>query len=107
MKHPGQRFVWLIGAIHEEMPDLPDPERREHPNGENNLVLWDRQEKQPVCTMHNPYAQALCLEITTTAAQMPFTSLESWFNGLDDQALASEGLPTWKAPFRRGKDGAQ
>lgn len=97
IKHPYARFVWLVGAIHEEMPDVPAPD------GENELRLWDRQEKQAVMTIHNPYAQAMCLETTNTLADMPFTTLENWFNHLDNKALKSENLPMTRLPFKTGR----
>jgi hypothetical protein len=106
INHPTQRFVWLVGAIHEEMPDLPNPECGTHPNSQgdgNNLVLWDRQEKQPVMTTHNPYTQAMCLELNHSPACMPFTTLENWFNELDNKSLKAENLPITRKPFKPSK----
>ncbi len=78
------RFVLLIGSIQEEYPDVPEPTA--------DVVLWDRQDKRAVVTLHQTYANAVCLELTDSPASMPFTALENWFNGLTDEALESEGM---------------
>jgi hypothetical protein len=77
------RFVWLIGSIKEQFPDLPEP------RDDGALVLWDRQLKQPAVVVDRAYAQAVCLEVTESA---PFTGLESWFNGLSKADMESEGM---------------
>lgn len=94
--HPKKnpRFVWLIGAIHEVYQDLPSPENKNPLYWDNNLHLYDRQEEMVVVTVHNPYAQAMCLELVPGGA--PFTSLEEWFNTTSNKALASEGIPPTK-----------
>ena len=79
------RFVWLIGSIREEYPDLPD-------FADGAVRLWDRKHKQAVMHVTHAYAQAICLEHRDHG--MPFTELENWFNGLDTASLKSEGLPT-------------
>lgn len=79
------RFVWNLGSLAEVFPDLP-PQT-------SDVVLWDRQERQPVLTLHARYAQALCLETTRQPGDAPFTSLEHWWNHLPNDVLASEGLP--------------
>lgn len=89
------RFVWAIGAIHELFPDVP-----ENLSAGNDLVLWDRQEKCAVATVHNPYAQAMCLE-TTAPGDAPLSALEAWFNGCDNAALESEGMPPSREEFAR------
>jgi hypothetical protein len=81
IKNP--RFVWLIGSIREQFPDLI-----EAPLG-FDLVLWDRQEKKPVVTVGKEYANAICLEKGDFA---PFTKLESWFNALSKWYMESEGM---------------
>ncbi len=80
------RFVWLVGAIHEQFPDVPEADTQS-----NDLVLYDRQEEQAVATIHNPYAQAMCLEVVPDGA--PFTALEEWFNNTSNEAFDSEGIP--------------
>ena len=47
---------------------------------------------KPVVTLHNPWAQAMCLE-TTDTGDAPFTALAHWFNHLSPEALESENLP--------------
>jgi hypothetical protein len=84
------RFVLVIGSICEVYPDIPDT------TGSGSIVLYDRQERRPVFTLHKEYAQAICLEHTTTPEAMPFTHLENWFNGLVDMALISEGMTPTK-----------
>ncbi len=83
------RFVLNIGAIREEYPEMPEQ------GGE--IVLWDRQERKPVVTIHRDYANAICLEVTDSPASMPFTSLENWMNSLSNDALESEGLAPTKS----------
>lgn len=81
------RFVWNLGAIAEEFPDMPPQD------DQNNLHLIDRATGKPVVTLHNPWAQAMCLE-TTDAGDAPFTALADWLNRLSPEALESENLPT-------------
>lgn len=84
------RFVWNLGAIAEEFPDMPPQD------DQNNLALIDRSNGKPVVTIHNPWAQAMCLE-TTAPGGSPFTALAEWLNGLDRETLESENLPTLDA----------
>jgi len=80
------RFVWAIGSYAESFPDMPS---------DLGVVLWDRQERKPVVTLHDEYAQLICLE---TAENGPFSELENWTNKLSDVELESEGLaPTREA----------
>lgn len=85
--HPetNPRFVWNIGAIAEEYPDMPEQD------DENNTVLIDRASGTPVLTLHNPWTQAICLETLPNGA--PFEALAHWFNHLSPEALESENLP--------------
>lgn len=78
------RFVWNIGAIKEEYPDMPEQTE--------DVVLWDRQERKPVVTLHRGYCQAFCLESTKIPNSSPFTETEWFFNHLSNKSLASEGL---------------
>ena len=82
------RFVWLVGAVREEYPDVPEP------MDDGSLVLWDRLHGAAVVTVAPEYAQALCLETTRQPGDAPFTQLASWMNDLTDEAMNSEGLPT-------------
>lgn len=84
----GPRFLWLLGSIREVYPDVPEPE------ADGALSLWDRQEKREVARVFAAYAQALCLEHNEHGT--PFTTMEKWFNELDNTALESEGLPVNK-----------
>lgn len=59
---------------------------------QNNLHLIDRATGKPVVTLHNPWAQAMCLE-TTDTGDAPFTALADWLNRLSPEALESENLP--------------
>lgn len=79
------RFVWIIGAIREEYPDVP-----ENLTYKADLVLWDRQEKKVVVTVASGYSNLICLEHMDHGK--PFTSLETWINELDNDALASEDI---------------
>jgi len=81
------RFVWLVGAIKEAFPDVPECP------ADGSLVLWDRSHNRAAVTVAPEYAQAICLELTTVPNGAPFTSLETWLNGLSKSALKSEGLP--------------
>lgn len=83
------RFVWIIGSIREQFPDLPELEA-------GPCVLWDRQERKPVMTLQPEYAQSFCLELTTSAAAMPYTNLEKWWNTVSNSALKSEGMKATK-----------
>jgi hypothetical protein len=87
------RFVWIVGAIREQYPDVPEAM-------EGQLVLWDRQEKKPVVTVFEPYANGMCLETTRKSGGCePFTELESFFNELDDEALTSEGMTATREEY--------
>ncbi len=92
------RFVWLVGAITEQFPDVPNFES-EHRQG-GDLVLWDRQEKKPAAMVSYEYAQAMCLELTDSPASMPFTNLENWFNDVDNESLESENLTPTKTEYQ-------
>jgi hypothetical protein len=80
------RFVWNIGAVAEQYPDMAEVE---------GTVLWDRQEKKPVLTFHPEYAQAFCLE-STRPNDCPFSLAAWWFNHASGTALESEGIPATK-----------
>jgi hypothetical protein len=56
------------------------------------LVLWDRQERKPVVSVSDEYAQLICLETTRTKADAPFTNLGFWLNAVSNRALESEGI---------------
>lgn len=84
------RFVLVVGSICEVYPDIPDT------TDSGDVILYDRQERKPVITIHKEYANSICLEHTTTPEAMPFSHLEDWFNGLTDMALISEGLEPTK-----------
>lgn len=88
--HPvhNPRFVWLIGSIREEFPDIPADDLP--------ICIWDRQERQPVFTLHETYEQLICLETVTNGA--PFESMATWLNSLSNRALESEGLPITRDP---------
>jgi hypothetical protein len=89
------RFVWIIGSIRERFPDIP--ELAEHLGG---MVLWDRQEKKPVVTVHRDYEQLICLETTRNEpASAPLSSLEDWLNNMEPGDLESEGIPETCAYF--------
>lgn len=78
------RFVWNIGAIAEEFPDMP---------GQGTFIdLVDRATKKTVVSIAAGWGNLFCLE--HAAAGTPFTSLAEWMNGLDAESLESEGLPT-------------
>lgn len=88
MTKSNPRFVWNVGAIAEQFPDMADVQ---------GTVLWDRQERKPVLTLHEDYSNAFCLETTPCGA--PLTLAETWFNSLDNKTLESENLtPTEPAP---------
>ncbi len=84
------RFVLNLGSIQEQFPDMPEQVRGE-------MVLWDRQEKCAVVTIHGVYAQAICLEKGETQG---ISALEAWFNALDNEALESEGMTATKPEYR-------
>lgn len=85
VRHP--RFVWGVGAYREICPayaKLPI-----HPSEmKGAAILWDAQEQQPVVTLHEQYAQSICLE----DREGPYTMLETWLNELSNEALKSEGI---------------
>lgn len=85
------RFVWCIGSIREVYPDIP-----EFDDVEDGCVLYDRQERKKVVTIHYEYTQMFCLELNVSPASMPMTSLENWLNGLSKTALESENIPGTK-----------
>lgn len=91
------RFVWLIGSIAEEYPDVPVL-----PVSSAGTVLWDRQESKAVMTVEPEYSQVMVLERSTSARLMPFTVLERWLNGLSNRALTSENMTPTRAPFTKG-----
>jgi hypothetical protein len=78
------RFVWNIGSISEVYPDMPEQN--------SGAILWDRQERKPVLTLHAEYSQSFCLETTTSPQSMPYTILEEFWNKLSNRALISEGM---------------
>lgn len=81
------RFVWVIGAIREQFPDIP-----EYCEG-GNVCLWDRKRRLQVISLDARYAQAMVLETTRTLLGAPFTNLTDWLNSLTPEELASENLP--------------
>lgn len=83
------RFVWIIGSIREQFPDLPELDG-------GPCTLWDRQERKPVMVLQPEYAQSFCLELTTSAEAMPYTNLENWWNTVSNSALKSEGMKPTK-----------
>lgn len=84
------RFVWIIGAIREVYPDIP-----EAITCSSGVTLWDRQEKRPVLKVAREYANLICLEHLEHGT--PFTSLETWLNELDNVSLESENIPPTKS----------
>lgn len=86
------RFVWIVGAVHEEFPDVPEYD------GKGALVLWDRQCRRPAVSVSPEYAQALCLETTRTDDQ-PFTALANWLNNVTPAEFASEGIEPTRPEF--------
>jgi hypothetical protein len=82
------RFVWVIGAIREQFPDIP-----EYCECGGALRLYDRKHRQTVATVHHTYAQAMVLETITEPGDAPFTALADWLNCLTPETLASENLP--------------
>lgn len=94
-KTDNPRFVWNIGAIQEVYSDMPEQGF--------DTVLWDRQEKLPVVTIHNNpglkfnYGNIMCLETTSKgAACQPLTALEAWLNNMATGDLESENIPGTK-----------
>jgi hypothetical protein len=78
------RFVWNIGSLPEEFPDLP---------GQGDCVeLIDRLTGKPVATLAKEWGQLFCLE--HKAHGTPLTDLETWINSLTKETLDSENLPT-------------
>lgn len=71
-------------------PDIPD-----NIDGDGT-VLWDRQEKKKVVTIHSEYSNAICLELNHNAESQPFSNLESWFNLCSNAGFASENIPPTK-----------
>lgn len=99
MNKDNPRFVWNIGAIQEVYPDMPEQDC--------DTVLWDRQEKLPVVTIHNPekrafnYGNIICLETTSEGAKSsPLTAVEDWLNSLDNESLESEMIPGTKEKYK-------
>lgn len=86
----------LIGDIREAFPDCP-----ERPAG-GQIILWDRQERQKVMTVHGLYSQAICLEVIRRGpVGYPFTNMENWFNSIDNISLKSEGLKPTRKEYRK------
>jgi len=83
---PSPRFVWNIGSIREEFPDMPE----QYDCG--TVVLYDRKHRRAVATVTKLYAQLFCLQ--TTKERAPLDGLANWLNTLPPGALKSEGLPT-------------
>ena len=81
------RFVWVIGAIREQFPDIP-----EYCEG-GSVCIWDRKHRQQVASVSAEYAQAMVLETTREPGDAPFTALADWLNRLTPETLASENLP--------------
>lgn len=82
------RFILNIGSCQDRFPDVPEQGA--------DVEIYDRQERKPVITIHRAYANAICLEMTTSPNAMPFTIMEDWFNGLDNASLESEGMEPTK-----------
>lgn len=80
------RFVWIIGDIREQYPDIPEEQTYT-----DHIVLWDRQEGKPVVTVAREYTNLICLEHVDHGT--PFTDLEKWVNELDNVSLTSENIP--------------
>ena len=79
------RFILTVGAYFEEFPDVP---------ADLGTTIYDRAHKQVAVTISPEYGQMICLETTNHGA--PFTAMVDWMNGLSDDDLASENLPTSK-----------
>jgi hypothetical protein len=81
------RFVLLISCEHEAFPDIPQSAM---PQG-GEVILWDRQERKKVFTLHAEYGQSMCLEVTRHGpSHYPLTNLEHWWNNIDNISLQSE-----------------
>lgn len=103
--HKGNpRFVWNVGAIAEQFPDMLGINEH-YPD---RLVLWDRQQNAPALIFGDGYGNAFCLEVTSHVLGSPFTNLETWFNSASvAQALQSEGIPATQPPFTVTERGQQ
>lgn len=95
------RFVLIVGAMPEEI------ERQDGKAARAKLdtamdetladaIIWDRQQRQSVITVHGGWGNLICLEQTDSDTGAPFTNLETWLNSLSSDTLASEGLPVPK-----------
>jgi hypothetical protein len=91
-RKPNPRFLWNIGAIAEEYPDMPKQYGTE-------TVLWDRQERKPVLTLHDGYRNLICLEHLRLGH--PFTDASRWLNTIARGDLKSEGITDTRKPFTR------
>lgn len=83
------RFVWVVGAIREEFPDIPEHVGQ----SSSDIHLWDRKHRRSVAILTAAYAQAMVLETTRRHGDAPFTALADWLNDLTPEELASENLP--------------
>jgi hypothetical protein len=83
------RFVWAVGAIEEQYPDMCG---MSGPQAYPGTVLWDRQEQKPAVTIAPGYGNLFCLETTRSEASQPFTNLENWLNNMAPGDLSSEGV---------------
>lgn len=76
------RFISTVGAYAEYYPDAPD----ELPVG-----IYDRVLKRMAVVIPEPYHQLIALE---SPRGQPFTDLEDWLNGLSEEDMATEGVPS-------------
>lgn len=83
----GQRFVWCVGAFHEQFPDIPSSVR-----DCDDTILWDRQEHREVMRVDKSYGQLMALEKTHGEGHAPFTVLEKWLASISDRGMRSERL---------------
>jgi hypothetical protein len=77
------RFVWNIGSLREEYPDLPEQTE--------TVDLIDRLTGQAVVSIARGWGNLFCLEHTDLG--QPFTDLENWLNHLSKNSLRAEDLP--------------
>lgn len=78
------RFVWNIGSIASEFPDMPKQG--------TTVDLVDRATQKPVVSIAAGWGNLFCLEHMEEGT--PFTTMAEWMNSLDAESLESEGLPT-------------
>ena len=76
------RFVWNIGSIKEEFPDMPEQG--------STIDLIDRATGKPVSSIAAGWGNLFCLETLQHGA--PFTGIADWMNSLSKEDLSSEGL---------------